>query len=268
MNVNYTMTANGQDVSVLSSVIEARRRELGETTRQAASATAIQVMRSIRANTLVADPDAMDVKVRKSDAYVVGWKKDGGRNVRCVRVGSERGLVVAMKSMIDLCGKYVKGQVANVYSAVDYVEGAKERSSHYIILAQDEKTARKFAEDRHRKRVKRYSGMARFALTHAMMLTARKSSPDKANSIVTALGKGTAMKNVQVNVRETGFDRGDVSIDVHDGLEYATGALKDGEGYVQTAIQKATNSIVGMINHHMDKVGSFHDRLKVPFPKE
>jgi hypothetical protein len=40
------------------------------------------------------------------------------------------------------------------------------------------------------------------------------------------------MKNVQVNVRETGFDRGDVSIDVHDALEYATLALKDGQGYV------------------------------------
>ena len=225
-------------------------------------------MKSLRANTLVADPDRMDVRVRKSDAYAVGWRKVGGRNSRCVRVGSEKGPVVSLKSVVDLCVRYVKGQIANVYSAVDYVEGAKEVSSHYVILATDMKTARKFAEDRHRKRVRRYSGMARFALTYAMMQTSRRSSPDKSTAIATATGKGTAMKNVLVNVRESGYDSGEVSIDVHDGLEYATGALKDGEGYGQVSVQKAVNGIVGMINRHIDKVGSFHDRLKVPFPKE
>jgi len=268
MNVNYRMTANGRDVSVLKAVIEARRRELGETTRQAATATAIQVLRSIRANTRIADPDAMNVKVTKSSGYTVGWKKEGGFSKRCIRLGSKTGPYVSQKSMIDLCGKYVKGETADVYSVVDVVEGSKERSVHYLVLAKDRKTAEEYAKYRHRRRVKRYSGMARYALTYAMMQTARNSSPDKANASVTSFGKGKAIENVTAVVRETGFDRGNVSIDIHDALRYATDALKDGEGYVQTAVQKACNGIVGMINNRIKKTGSFHTPLKVPFPKE
>jgi hypothetical protein len=262
------MTANGHDVSVLHSIIEARRKELGETTKQAATATAIQVVKSIRANTRIADPDAMDVKVRKSDSYVVSWRKVGGKNERCIRLGSHSGAVVSIKSVVDLLGGYVKGQVANVYSVLDIVKGSKKSSRHYIVLASDMKTATEYAKEKHRKRVKRYSGMARYALTLAMMKTARKGFADKSDMVVTNIGKRTAMKNVDVHVKERGFDSGELSIDIHDALDYATGALQDGAGYVQRAVQKASNSIVGMINHRLKEQGSFHKPFKVPFPKE
>ena len=77
-----------------------------------------------------------------------------------------------------------------------------------------------------------------------------------------------AFNNVAVYNETSGSDSGDVSIYVHDNLDYATQALKDGEQYVEIAVQKASNAIIGMINQKMKSHLTLHDPLKIPFPKE
>lgn len=93
--VSYEMTANGQRVDSLYAIIEARKRELGETTSDAAVATAITVLKSIRANTLVANPNKMNLTVKKASGFVVGWRTVCGKKRRCVRLGSEKGPLVS-----------------------------------------------------------------------------------------------------------------------------------------------------------------------------
>ena len=75
-----------------------------------------------------------------------------------------------------------------------------------------------------------------------------------------------AFNNVAVYNETSGGDSGDVSIYVHDNLDYATKALADGDAYVEIAAQKACNSIIGMINHKIGSHLTLHDKLKVPFP--
>lgn len=180
--IEYSLTANGHDVSYLQNVIEARKKELGETSQQAATATAIQVLKSLRANTKVANPKDMNLTVKKSNQFFVGWKTKGKRRSRCVRIGSPKGQEINSKSVKDIAGLYIKGEKVTVYSVVDIVEGSKKRSEHYLILAKVEKDAMDFAKKRHINRVKRYSGMARFALTLAMMKTSGKRSSDGAKT--------------------------------------------------------------------------------------
>lgn len=126
--IEYQMTANGHDVSYLQNIIEARKRELGETTKQAATATAIQVLKSLRADTKVANPRDMNLTVRESKGFVVGWKTKGKRRSRCVRIGNAKGAEVNSSSVKDIAGLYFKGEIVKVYSVVDIVEGSKEKT--------------------------------------------------------------------------------------------------------------------------------------------
>lgn len=59
-----------------------------------------------------------------------------------------------------------------------------------------------------------------------------------------------------------------MTIDIHDALDYAAKALKGGEGFVTQAVQNASNSVVGMINAKMRSMGSLHEKIAIPFPKE
>lgn len=266
--VNYTMRVNGMEANVLQRVIEARRRELGETTRDAAVATAITVLKSIRANTKIVDPNRMDVTVKQSPNYVVGWKKVGGRRMRCVRIGSDKGAEVSGRSFVDRTGGYVKGETVSVFAVNDICDGCREKSRRYLVLANDMKTAKKCAVERHRKWVRKYAGMARFAMTLAMVKTSTRNSPDRSVSLATGEAKNTVLRNVNATVYHTGFNSGTVDINVRDTLRYAAYALKDGEGYVQQAVQNACNGVIGMINKTMKRKGSIHEPLKIPFPKE
>ena len=206
--VQYSMSANGHDASVLQSVIEARRRELGETTRNAAVATAIQIVKSLRANTKVANPDDMNVTVKEASQFYVGWEKVGGNPRRCVRLGSRQGTKISASSFVNLAGRYQKGEAVKAYAVNDIVEGAKEKTQRYIILSQEEEKAREYAVKKHKRRVKRYAGLARFALTVAMMKTSTRNSPDKVNGIITNKGRNVAFKNVTATVYDSGFDGG------------------------------------------------------------
>lgn len=263
MDVSFEMTANGHDVSFLQSIIEARKRELGETTKQAATATAIQILKSLRANTLVADPNKMKLTVKVASGFVVGWKTKGGKRERCLRLGNAE---INSSSYRDIAGKYVKGENLLVYSVIDSVEGAKSKTQRYMVIARSSKDAEHYAKVRHVKRVKQFSGMAKYALTLAMMKTAGNAKVSQVGNIAPK-AKNTAAQNVEVRVNETGWNKGEVSIDIHDALDYAAKALKNGEGFVTQAIQNASNSIIGMINNKMKRNGSLHEKIAIPFPK-
>ena len=81
---------------------------------------------------------------------------------------------------------------------------------------------------------------------------------------ITDQARKIGAERLRVEVVESGFDSGSVCIRVEDRLDYATKALESGEGYVQTAIQKALNSMTGYLNRRIEKK-NIEQPLKIPF---
>lgn len=219
-------TDRGEPISVLQQVIELRRKELGETARNAAVATAITVVKSLRASTVIANASKMDLHVSEEPRYFVSWKSVGGRRRRIVRMGNRKGLEVASKSLVDIAGAYQKGEELKVYSVVDMVRGSKEKTARYLVIARDQKSAVSFAKKRHKRRVEKYRGLAKFALTVAMM---KISDNGGSSGSVNQRTRKTALDNVKATVSSSGFDKGTVDIRILDALDYATSALQGGE---------------------------------------
>jgi hypothetical protein len=130
---------------------------------------------------------------------------------------------------------------------------SEDKTIEYLIVAPSANEAKEYVRKRHQIRVKRHRGLARFALGAAMKLLYNKGNLEAVSSQV----KQLADANVETHVKENGFNSGDVSIYVHDNLNYAVPALKAGESSVQTAITNAVNKTIGLIKMRAAKAGTF-----------
>jgi len=74
--------------------------------------------------------------------------------------------------------------------------------------------------------VEKYRGLAKFALTVAMM---KISDNGGSSGSVNQRTRKTALDNVKATVSSSGFDKGTVDIRILDALDYATSALQGGE---------------------------------------
>ena len=62
MEINFSLqTPDGKPAEALAQIIEARRRELGETTKQSCVAVASNILRSLRTETKVAKESQMEI---------------------------------------------------------------------------------------------------------------------------------------------------------------------------------------------------------------
>lgn len=226
------VTADGKDANALAQLIDLRRKELGETTAQACKALMQNVLRSLRAETLVANPNEMNIKVVLAPDYTPSWKRDPGskKSVRILRAGAN-GAEIKPERVVWNCGKYQKGEILYAFFVTDEI--APEKKFQYVVVSKDQKSAEKYAKDRHKRIVKNHRGLAKLALGLAMQKLYNGENPtDKVSDKTREL----AGKNYSVDVREEGFNSGSVSIQVHDKLDYAELALKGGPSSVQTAL--------------------------------
>lgn len=261
MDITFDLTTpDGKPASALAKVIEARRRELGETTKQACVAMAIDILRSLRAETKVANENKMDLKVQIADDkyYPSFVRKSGakGKNIssRVLRKGPN-GPVVDDAKVVWILGKYVKGQVAHSFEVTDVV--SKDKIIKYIVVAESQKNALQYAKERHKRRVRQFKSLAKHALGVAMKSVYDKSS---ATDVVSSKIQETATKNIDVKTTESGFNSGEVNIYVHDKLNYATSALKNKESSVNISIQNALRKCVGYISQRVKRNGGQIDK--------
>ena len=105
-----------------------------------------------------------------------------------------------------------------------------------MLVTTDEKTAKDYAMERHKKLVRKYKGLARTAISLAMKAIYNKGA---AVDNVSNEAAQTAKEVTQVKVNDTGFNSGTASVYVHDGLNYAVSAMKDGESSVTQAVNAA-----------------------------
>jgi len=226
MEINLDLVSgDGKSIDALAKIIEARRKELGETTRQACVAIASNILRSLRAQTKVAKENLMEITITQADGkYYPSFKREmgsKGKNVsrRVLRQG-KNGAVINPKRVIWRLPKYYKGQVAHSYEVQDKI--SSEKIIQYIIVAESQKDAMKYARDFHKNRVKRHKSLARHAIGVAMKAIYDKGS---ANDNVNQKVRELARQNVDATVQETGFNEGEVNIHIHDKLDYAALAL-------------------------------------------
>lgn len=122
----------------------------------------------------------------------------------------------------------------------------------------------RYAKQRHKNMVLKYRGLAKLALGMAMHAVSANETPSVGN--VTNKAREVGAKVVSARVMDSGFSSGQVSIHVEDNLDYAADAIKNGQSYIDTAVQKALNSAVGYLNRRFEKRG-IEDALNAPFPE-
>lgn len=254
MNIDLNLeTANGAPAQALAAVIEARRKELGETAMQSCIAMAEGILRSLRSQTKVAKEGKMDVQVvLADDRYYPSFKRQkgtSGKNIsrRILRSGKD-GTEVTPERVVWRVGKYMKGEVVHSYEVTDTVSADKVYK--YIVVAPSQKDAQEYAKNRHKARVRQYKGLARLAISLAMKAVYDKGAANLEGTSDKA--RDVATRNTQVQVSDTGINSGTASVYVHDNLEYAVDALKDGENSVNAAVNAAIRKAMGYIMH---KVG-------------
>jgi len=261
MEINFSLeTPDGKPAEALAQIIEARRRELGETTKQSCVAVASNILRSLRTETKVAKESQMEISVKLADdKYYPSFRRDKGSkgkmvSQRVLRQG-KNGPVVTPDKVVWRVGKYVRGEVIHSYEIEDKVSDQKTIS--YIMVAKSEKDATKYAKQFHKGRVKRHKGLAKHAIGLAMKAIYDKGS---ANDNVAKKVNEIARRNVETKVTDTGFNEGEVNIHVHDKLDYAALALQNGPNSVNIAMKNALNKILGMLKQRVKQNGGSLDK--------
>lgn len=266
--IDYNLTTmGGRDITALQNVIELRKKEFGETTKQACIAVAINCLQSLRQNTMVAKEGNIKLVIEDiTSSYTPSWKKQGKFSVRIFRSGLNGSEIKFDKTVkvqwLVKASEMVAGVKCHTYKVTDKIASDKELT--IVFVARSQKQAKDAMKMIHKKRVRRYKNLAKYALGVAMSKTSKEGA---GNTDVNQITKVVANDNTKVSVQDTGFNNGDVHIHIEDKIDYATQALKDGAGYVDTAMQKALNKIMGNILHKLKSQGKITDSLKIPFPE-
>lgn len=269
-------TIDGRTLEQLGRAVELRRQHLAETTANAAVATMIRALESIRAKTRIANPKKHTggIAVAKAPGVFPGYKRDGGFNRRCLRVGPDRKAAEyhGPRKVVNIAGKYLKGEHVESFlvTEIHSKDPKTAKPIQYYVIARTIEAAREYAHKRHERHVRVYAGMAKRSLGQLMHQVSGKNSlgiavSARANRIIKSVNR--------VRKDLGGFSSGNVSIHVLDGLNYAIPAVAGGSSEVNTCVQRAINGIVGQINSTLARrIGAerdkpFSGKLEVPFPE-
>lgn len=247
-----TLTYEGKPIEVLEKLIEKRKELLGETTKDAVTATAITVLKSLRADTKIAPKKARPESFKITDTGLVGgWERVGGKFHRVVRTSATRGApkVAGIYPVNNAGQHYEKGEIVKVYK-VEPVNDATmkwDMTKHkgcWYVFAKSEGVAKKFAQLHMDRRVNSYRGLAKTTLGFAMAAVSTRGN--FASDVKTAKSLRAAKSAAQVT--KQGGVGGTFTITIEDLLRYSALALKSGSAAVGQAMMKAANSIAGRLS--------------------
>lgn len=288
IGADVVMDWNGRPLAELQRLLEKRIQYLKkETPRNACIATAIDVLKSLRAltNKAKATPKPGVNYSIEDTGWVGGWTSVGGNAKKIKRFfkGQAKGLKLTAKKYMRRCvktatrhgiemlnirpiwltgaGAFEKGRIVHVYrvkpnhASVMNWQMNRHKGCWYIA-AYDQATAEKHAARLMGKYLKKFSGMARYAINHAM----RTISGEPEISIS---DKGRLLARQNIIVKSFGNHDG-WTVQVDDTLAYAAKAFRRSDA-MQYAMAKAANSIAGYLR---SRAGDIVDpSLETPFPE-
>lgn len=261
-----TMTYEGKPIEVLENLIEKRKALLGEATKDAVTATAITVLKSLRADTRIAPKKARPDSFKITDTgYFGGWERVGGKFHRVVRAtNAYHAPKVHGIFPVNNAGQHCeKGEVVKVYKIepVNDQNMLWDKTKHkgcWYIFAKSEGVAKQFAIRHMTSRINSYRGLAKTTLGFAMAAVSTKGKYAADVKTPKAL---TAAKSA-AQVYKSGNIGSEYVITIDDVLRYSALALKSGKDSVNRAVMKAANSIAGRLS----KVAGAKLNAKIPTP--
>lgn len=252
-------TPSGKTINEVIKALEARSKELGETTKNSGVAMMINILKSLRQDTAVAKPnEKANIVVQELTQYKVGFRKYNGVTPVIVSAGDGKPVEGLRARIVD---RNVKSKLLKVYKVTDIISTNKVKE--YTLICKSEQSAFNYVKKIHRTRIQHRKGLAKIALGLAM----NKLHNENVNDNVEQQVRNTADNNTNVFLSETGFNNGELNIRVHDKIDYAALALKSGANAVELAMQKTANKVMGMIIHKLHSKGIFDDSYSIPFPE-
>lgn len=248
---------NGLTPELMSQILEIRQRELNQTAEQAVKATAIGILKSLRARTRQAKQGKTRAEILDTGFYG-GWSNEKNRPVARSGV-SPYSSEVAFDNLKVAPNTYVKGvsqKDRHIYQIVN------EKGKRYYLIARDAGVAEKYETLKRNGRIKRLGGLAKRALTFGMVKIAAKPQEGRTTADIEKVVNRLA---VEVRMQYSGKV---FSLDFEDKLNYCIGALQGGRSDVDTSIKSALNSTIGYINKKVARNANiFTKKYEIPFPE-
>ena len=244
--LEFAASYKGQPIDTLQRLIEKRMQFAGECARDAVIGTAITVLKSIRALTRDARQRRnFDNSFTVADTgYYGGYSQTEKRRV--VRQGvSKYSPKVKMGANVVFTWETrgLRQSLQHIYK-VDTTRHYKGRPlGVYYVCARSAQEAAERERKMIRKNIQRTGGLALNALSAAMARCSTRNPPAPVGSqLAQTLGD-------RFTVVSRGGGGGGYFVSVTDALNYATSALKGGDGALNLAMMRAANKISGMICH-------------------
>lgn len=258
--------ADNKPLKILGDLIAKREKYLkGETTENAVTATAINVVKSLRAETVVAPLEARDdmIKVELVATNGAGWRGHPARR-KATPDGKWDRTIRPVNLMYNLTGEGHLYKISIVNP--NLVPKKSLNKPVYYVLAPNPSVAWKYGVARVTRALKKEAGMSRYAVQMSMAKIYDRSGgeavrPFNGNSRQMLMARGA----VTITRQGNGFSNGKFGLSFVDSLRYSLLALKHGPAALGMALMKAANSTAAIIN----KMGNvpLGKEIPTPFPE-
>ncbi len=247
---------SGRPLAELSRLIDLRAKWMKGGVRDAVVATAINVMKSLRAVTRTAKHSTVGRPVVEDTGFFGGFSKTINR--RCIRAG-----VGAYSPRVELDApvKWTRstngrrnGRLSHVYK----VTPVHERKHYYYVVAYTPEDAMKYELTAAKARIDVLGGTARNALSVAMGMVSTKN--ERLTGKVEAQKAGVKFAHVRWSGTE-----GNIGLEVGSDLDYAERALDGGRNIIDIALMRAANSTAAILAKKTAGL-FFTDDFSTPFP--
>lgn len=251
MTLKYELASgDNKTIDYIQAIIEARRKELGQTTIEACKAIAINFLTALKTQTRMPKPsEKLSYKLTDmTGTLVIGTYTEGGKRHRCLRHGKNGNRLIDPKHirwLVKLCRK-VKYKVYKIEETSGY-EG-KNKDKWYYVVCKTKQHAVNYMKKKKKVRITSHRGLAKYVLGKIQGQVGGKfnNQPPKDNSLAHwALDKGKGIST------QSGFDSGEAEVVLQTLTGYGMKALKDGQNSVDLAWQNCLNKMIGDIMHRL-----------------
>lgn len=242
----------------LANLMEKRSRILCETVYDAAVATMINVLVSVRGLTKKASSKSANASrplLKRCPELRASF--DPATMHSCLRGPAHNSPVIVPNRRV----RYICRN--NLRDAIVFLVRPEHRlDPSYYLVALSEADALDFERRRTRHMIDRNSGLARLAFSIAANRLSTKSQPGER---VSTFGSKAAKRLTKTSVTGSGRD---LTVEVRDQLDYAFPALRGGNAAIQLSYAKAANKTFGLLSQYLSKHSSVGvDLGPSPFPE-
>ena len=259
-------TADGETLKKFAETVAKRLEWSKGSARGAVASCMVNALKALRGLTKVARPAGVKPVVEPVEGLRPSFWTEGRVKRPCLRIAGSRVRYVPQGERV-LYPDGITNDAEKAWRVWRFVDELSPKRPVYLLATPSKASAVKAAKAIMRRRLMRYRGLAKRAVSLMIgrAYTGSRTPSDAFGARVEAVARGVVRKGE--TVRETP-EGGVYTLTMQDMLRYATAALKNGRADVSLALQKAANKTISTINHAVkDGKAFFSDRLPTPFPE-